>query len=155
VFNGLSVGMTKAQDPTLADGAQAIYLIAVLNRRTTPVDGVQLALQLPAGATVVNSTGGCQAIPCALGTMQPLELRPVFVTVQAPSPTVYPFEVTAQLSATSTGTDDNLTSTVSAAKAGSTSGSGGGCSVGGVPAAMVLVLVVAAALRSRRKVRGA
>jgi hypothetical protein len=147
-FGGLSVGMTKAEAATLNDGAQAIYLIAVINRRNAPVDGVQLALQLPAGASVVSARGGCQAMPCTLGTMAALELRPVIVTVQAPSPTVYPFDVTAQLSAPGTGTDDNLSATVSAVKV--TSGTGGGCSVGGVPAALVLLLVALAALRARR-----
>jgi uncharacterized repeat protein (TIGR01451 family) len=148
-FGGLSVGMTKAEDATLNDGAQATYLIAVINRRNAPVDGVQLALQLPAGATVVSASGGCQAMPCALGTMAALELRPVIVTVQAPSPTVYPFNATAQLSAPATSPDDNLAATVSTVKV--TSGTGGGCSVGGVPAAVVLLLVAMAGLRARRR----
>jgi hypothetical protein len=146
VVDGLTVGMSKAQDPKLADGAQGTYLVAVLNRRPTPVSGVQLSLKLPAGATFVSTQGSCQAMPCDLGTLDAGAVLPVVVTVQAPSPTVFPFVVTAQLSASATDGSDNLSAVVSADKASS----GGGCSAGGVPAALVLLLVAAAGFRARR-----
>jgi uncharacterized protein (TIGR03382 family) len=149
VVNGLSVGMSKAQSATLESGGQATYLISVLNRRTTAMDGVGLDLTLPAGAKVVSASGGCTALPCDLGSVAAGEVRPVVVTVQAPPSTVFPFEVTAALTAPAADTTDNLTATIAAGKAAPRLG--GGCSAGGVPSALVVLLVAAAGIRARRK----
>jgi uncharacterized repeat protein (TIGR01451 family)/uncharacterized protein (TIGR03382 family) len=150
VVTGLSVGMSKALEPTLVDGGEATYLIAVFNRRTSPVDGVQLDLALPAGTTFVSAAGGCTALPCSMGRLSASEVRGVVVTVKAPSHTAFPFVVTANLTAAGTQPDDNLSATISADK-GVASGGGGGCASGGVPFALVGVLAVTAALRARRK----
>jgi uncharacterized repeat protein (TIGR01451 family) len=151
IVTGLTVGMSKAQDPGLTDGGDATYLIAVLNRRNTEVAGVQLDLALPAGTTFVSAAGGCTSLPCSLGTVAANSVVGVVVTVKAPSPTVFPFAVTANLTAPGTGAADNLTATISASKA--TVASGGGCTTGGVPVAVVALLVVAAAVRARRRPR--
>ncbi len=148
IVNGLSVGMSKALDLTLADGAQATYLIAVLNRRTTAVDGVTLNLSLPAGAALVSAAGGCTAIPCTLGTVAAGEVRPVVVTVQPAKPTVFPFAVSAILSAPGTGSDDNLEATISVGKP---TASSGGCATAGLPAALVACSMVLAGLLARRR----
>jgi len=149
IVTGLTVGMSKAQDPTITDGGNATYLIAVLNRLTAAVAGVQLDLSLPAGTTFVSAAGGgCAALPCNLGTLDAGTVTGVVVTVKAGSPTVFPFEVTANLTAPGTGGADNLTATISADK---TTVSSGGCSAGGVPVAAVALLAVAAALRARRR----
>jgi hypothetical protein len=148
IVNGLSVGMSKALDATLADGAQATYLVAVFNRRSAAADGVTLDLSLPAGASVVSASGGCSAMPCTLGTMAAGELRPVVVTVQAPKPTVFPFAVTAQLGTAAPTPDDNLTATISSSVT-SASG-GGGCNAAGIPGAVVALIAALTAWRARR-----
>jgi len=156
VVTGLSVGMSKAEDPTLADGAEGTYLVAILNRRTTDVAGVQLDLSLPAGATFVSGSGlngaSCSALPCAIGTVPASTVVPFVVTVRAPSPAVFPFIVMAAISAPGTDANDNLTATVSADKAvAHSTGGGGGCSTGGVPAALVALLAFGVSVRARRQ----
>jgi uncharacterized repeat protein (TIGR01451 family)/MYXO-CTERM domain-containing protein len=154
IVTGLSVGMSKAEAPTVGDGEQVTYLVAMLNRRTTDVAGVQFDMALPAGATFVSASGlnalACNALPCAVGTVPASSVVPLVVTVKAPSPVVAPFVVTAQLSAPGTDANDNLTAAVSADKAAVAS-SGGGCSTGGVPAALVVLLALGAGFRARRR----
>jgi uncharacterized protein (TIGR03382 family) len=152
VVTGLTVGISKAEDASLAPGAQAKYLVSVFNRRGTDVAGVTLDVTSPAGTTFVSATGsGCTALPCSLGTVAAGEIKPVVVVLQSPSAAVFPYEVTAVLGFSAVAAVDNLSATVSTAQATASPGGGGGCSSGGVPAAMVAVLVVAVGLRSRRR----
>ena len=152
IVSGLTVGISKAEDASLAPGSQARYLISVFNRRGTGVAGVTLDVTSPAGTTFVSATGsGCTALPCSLGTVAAGEIKPVVVVLQSPAKAVFPYDVTAVLSTSGATAADNLDATVSTTTATASSGGGGGCSTGGVPAAMVAVLVVAVGLRSRRR----
>lgn len=155
VVNGLSVGMSKAEAPTLTDGAEATYLVAILNRRTAAVPSVQLDLSMPSGTTFVSGSGlngaSCSTLPCAIGTAPASTVVPFVVKVKAPSPAVFPFVVTANISAPGTDANDNLTATISADKAPAASSGGGGCSTGGVPAALVVLLAFGVAVRARRR----
>jgi uncharacterized protein (TIGR03382 family) len=153
IVTGLSVGISKAEDAGLASGEQAKYLVSVINHRVTGAAGVTLDLSSPAGTTFVSATGsGCTALPCDLGTVDAGEVKGVVVALQSPSPTVFPYEVTAVISTSGSTGVDNLNATVSSAQASAaSSGGGGGCSSGGVPAALVAVLALAVALRTRRR----
>ncbi|HEY2029080.1 MAG TPA: PA domain-containing protein [Myxococcales bacterium] len=155
VVTGLSVGMSKAEAPTLSDGEEVKYLVAIVNRRTADVAGVQLDLTLPAGATFVSAAGlnafACAALPCAVGTVTASSVLPLVVTLKAPSTAVFPFVVTAQISAPGTDANDNLSATISVDKTAAASSGGGGCSTGGVPAALVVLLAFGVAIRARRR----
>jgi hypothetical protein len=155
VVNGLTVGISKAENAGLDDGGQAKYLISVFNRRSADVAGVTLNLTSPAGTTFVSATGSnCTALPCDLGAVASGQIMAVVVTLQAPKPTVFPFAVTAAIT-TSSASDstDNLSASVSSGTtvAAGSGGGGGGCSTGGVPCALVEALALVAGLRARRR----
>jgi hypothetical protein len=153
IVNGLTVGISKAENAGLDSGSQVNYLISVFNRRGAGVDGVTLNLTSPAGTTFVSAAGsGCSALPCTLGALASGEIKAVVVRLQAPTPTVFPFVVTAAITtAGAADSTDNLTSAVSSGTTVQPSSGGGGCTTGGVPCAMVAALVVVAGLRARRR----
>jgi uncharacterized protein (TIGR03382 family) len=96
-------------------GTQLSYLIAVINRRPTPVGDVTLNLATPGGTTFISnasSPAGCAtAFPCDLGEMQSGEVRLVVTTVQAATSATSPFAVTATLTPSSASANDSLTAT--------------------------------------------
>jgi MYXO-CTERM domain-containing protein/uncharacterized repeat protein (TIGR01451 family) len=113
IVTGLGVGVVKLLDPDVPVGGQFSYLIAVLNRRSTPIDNVTVDLALPAGTTFISnasSPAGCAtAFPCALGTMQAGEVELIVTTLQAPLNATSPFVATATLTPSSANANDNLT----------------------------------------------
>jgi uncharacterized protein (TIGR03382 family) len=149
---GLTVGISKAENAGLDDGGQAKYLISVFNRHGTDTAAVNLDLTTPPGTAFVSAAGsGCTALPCSLGSLKAGEIKAVVVALRAPKPTVFPFAVTAVLTTPNATSTDNLNATVSSGTTVAPASGGGGCSTGGVPFAMVGVLVVAAVMRARRR----
>lgn len=117
VVTGLGVSVVKLLDPEVPAGAQFSYLIAVLNRRSTPIDNVTVNLALPSGTTFVSnvsSPAGCEtAFPCNVGPMQPREVLLIVATVQASTTATSPFLVSATATPSSSDPNDNLTATSS------------------------------------------
>jgi uncharacterized protein (TIGR03382 family) len=120
VVYGLGVSVVKLLDPEVPAGAQYPYLIAVINRRPTSIDNVQVDLALPSGTTLVSSVSspaGCTGFPCNLGTLQAGAVVLIVATVQAPLTAPDPFIATATLTPSSSYAGDNLTAASSQAVA--------------------------------------
>jgi uncharacterized repeat protein (TIGR01451 family) len=112
VVSGLGVSVVKLLDPGVPAGGQAQYLIAVMNRRTTPIDNVQVNLALPSGTTFVSnasSPAGCEsAFPCNLQNVPARGVVLIVATVQIPNAAVAPFVATVTLTPSSSDANDSL-----------------------------------------------
>jgi uncharacterized protein (TIGR03382 family) len=150
VVTGLGVSVVKLLDPEVPAGGQFNYVIAVINRRPTPIDDVTLDLALPSGSTVISnasSPAGCAtAFPCNLGPIQAGAVVLVVTTVQAATTAVSPFVATATLTPSSASASDSLSASASNVFLTSS-----GCSSTGGPATIGLVgLALALLVRKRR-----
>jgi hypothetical protein len=148
VIQGLSLAMAKALDQTITPGANAYYLVTVVNRRPEAANDVTMDLALPAGASVVSTAGACTtgSFPCSLGTVASGDVKLTVVTVSVPKPAESPFVVSASLITSPAGTDDVLQSSSSVPIAGA----GSGCtSAGESPAPLLFAAVLAFLLRRR------
>jgi len=146
VVQGLSLAVAKALDPSVTPGANASYLVTVVNRRSDPAGDVMLDLALPAGASVLSTAGACATgvFPCSLGTVASGDVKLTVVTLSIPKPAESPFVVSASLTTSTAGTGDVLQSRSSVPLASS----GSGCTTtGGGPAPLLLAAVLASLLR--------
>ncbi len=76
--SALVIQKSAAPDPAIT-GADLLYTIQVLNRGPSDADGVTVADVLPSGFVpdaVTSSQGNCSQLPCTLGTLGVLALRP-------------------------------------------------------------------------------
>jgi uncharacterized protein (TIGR03382 family)/uncharacterized repeat protein (TIGR01451 family) len=122
VVSGLGVTVVKLLDPSVPAGGQVQYLIAIMNRRATPIDSVGVNLALPSGTTFVSnasSPAGCEtAFPCTLPSVPGRSVVLIVTTVQAPDAAADPFDATVTLTPSSSDPGDSLTSTISSPVAG-------------------------------------
>jgi hypothetical protein len=137
VVQGLSLVVMKALDPQIYPNQNPNYLLTLVNRRTVAANDVTLDLSLPAGSTVVSTTGACpQGFPCSLGVVAPGAVLLSVVTVHVPSPAQNPFVVSATASVSNPDSADNLHATSALPAINST-----GCSnTEGPPVLLGLVL---------------
>ena len=117
VVSGLGVSVVKLLDPSVPAGGQAQYLIAIMNRRATPIDTVQVNLAFPSGATFVSnasSPAGCEtAFPCNLQNVPARSVVLIVATVQIADAAVSPFVANVTLTPSSSDPGDSLTASSS------------------------------------------
>jgi hypothetical protein len=151
VVQGLSVVMAKALDQLVSPNQDATYLLTLVNHRQGAANDVSLDLTLPAGATVLGTSGACStgSFPCSLGSVAPGAVLLTVVTLHAPSAAPNPFVVTATASASNASADDVLQSTSTLPSVLST-----GCSssaAGPTPLALALLLLAGAYRLGRQR----
>lgn len=150
VVQGLSIALAKALDPVVYPNQDSSYLLTVVNHRPLAATDVTLDLALPAGATVLGTSGACATgtFPCSLGTVAPGAILLTVVTLHVPLAPPNPFVVTATASASNPSDEDVLQSSSSLPAALST-----GCSSSGglAPLAPGLLLLLVAGLPGRRR----
>ena len=149
VVQGLSLVVMKALDPQIYPNQNPSYLLTLVNRRTVAANDVTLDFTLPAGSTVLSTTGACtQGFPCSLGVVAPGAMLLSVVTVHVPSPAANPFLVSATASVSNPDSGDILHATSSLPAINST-----GCSSTEAPPVLLgLVLCfVFVASRGRRR----
>ena len=114
VVRGLGVAVVKALSAQMPVGADSPFLIAVVNHRATPIDSATLGLTVPAGASIVSREGPCSGplLPCALGRLEPGEIRLVTAVVRASPAATGPFTVTAQVAPSSADAQDSLVASI-------------------------------------------
>jgi hypothetical protein len=149
VVQGLSVVLAKALDPLVSPNQDSSYLLTLVNHRSEAATDVSLDLALPAGATVLGTSGACAtgSFPCSLGTVAPGAILLTVVTLHVPSAPPNPFVVTATASAANPSAEDVLQSSSSLPSVLST-----GCSSSGglAPLASGLLLLLLAWRPGRR-----
>lgn len=113
VVNGLTVSVVKALEAPLTEGSEAKYLVAVINRRTTPIDSVTLSVAGPGSSSVLSYEGDCTGATCALGLMRSGDTMLIIATLKVGAGLTGPFDVTATLAPSSPDAEDNLSDTTS------------------------------------------
>ena len=113
VVNGLTVSVVKALEVPVTQGGEAKYLVVVINRRTTAIASVNVALTGPGSTSVLSFAGGCTANPCVLTSMRPGATELIIATVKAGAGLTGDFAVTATVTPSTADAEDNLSDTTS------------------------------------------
>ncbi len=80
------VRIAKAGPASATPGSTVVYTLSITNDGPSVADNVTVTDATPAGLTFVSNSGACvTGFPCALGSMQPAEVRTITATFQAPA----------------------------------------------------------------------
>ncbi len=102
------VRIDKTGPATATPGSTVVYSLTITNDGPSVADNVSVADATPAGLTFVSNAGACTtAFPCALGTMQPAEVRTITATFQVPAGYTAPNPIVNVATVSTTTAGDN------------------------------------------------